>query len=109
MDRHNLWIAVDKYKRRMFLKKELKRVVLKSIKLNKNTTLSRRYLAAYLLSKQPRFSASTFSNFQFLVPDFNTFTGSFQVTAIEYSGTYNDAVQYSMSFESAGAVTIATV
>ncbi len=55
------------------------------------------------------FSATTFSNFQFLVPDYNTFTGSFQVTAVEYSGTYNDAVQYSMSFESAGTVTIATV
>jgi len=46
----------------MFLKKELKRVILKSIKINKSTSISRRYLAAYLLSKQPRFSASTFSN-----------------------------------------------
>jgi TP901-1 family phage major tail protein len=55
------------------------------------------------------FSATTFSNYQFLVPDFNTFTGAFQVTAIEYSGTYNDAVTYTMSFESAGTVTIATV
>ena len=55
------------------------------------------------------FSAATFSNFQFLVPDFNTFTGAFQITAIDYSGTYNDAVQYSMTFESAGAITIATV
>ena len=62
MDRHNLWIAVDRYKRKIFLKKELKRLLLKSIKINKNATLSRRYLAAYLLSRQPRFSASTFSN-----------------------------------------------
>jgi len=43
------------------------------------------------------------------VPDYNTFTGAFQITALEYSGTYNDSVQYSMTFESAGAVTIATV
>jgi len=55
------------------------------------------------------FSATTFANYQFLVPDFNTFTGAFQITAIDYAGTYNDAVTYSMTFESAGAVTIATV
>lgn len=55
------------------------------------------------------FSASAFVNYQFLVPDFNTFTGAFQVTAVEYSGTYNDSVQYTMSFESSGAITIATV
>ena len=62
MDRHNLWLSVDKYKRKIFIKKELKRVILKSIKLNKNSLLSRRYLAAYLLSKQPRFSSFNFYN-----------------------------------------------
>ena len=36
-----------------------------------------------------KFSASTFANYQFLVPDFNTFTGAFQVTSIEYAGSYN--------------------
>jgi len=55
------------------------------------------------------FSASTFSNYQFLVPDYNTFSGKFQVVSIEYAGSYNGEVTYSMSFESAGAVTIATV
>mgnify|MGYP003146466476 FL=1 len=55
------------------------------------------------------FSAATFLNYQFLVPDYNTFTGAFQVTSLEYSGSYNGEVTYSMSFESAGAVTIATV
>ncbi len=55
------------------------------------------------------FSAATFLNYQFLVPDYNTFTGAFQVTSIEYSGSYNGEVTYSMSFESASAVTIATV
>jgi TP901-1 family phage major tail protein len=55
------------------------------------------------------FDASTNKNYQFLVPDYNTFTGAFQVTAIEYSGTYNDSVQYTMTFESAGTITIATV
>jgi len=55
------------------------------------------------------FSASTFSNYQFLVPDYNTFSGKFQVVSIEYAGSYNGEVTYSMSFESADAVTIATV
>ena len=60
-------------------------------------------------SVRTAFSASTFSNFQLLVPDFATFTGAFQVTSIEYAGSYNGEVTYSMSFESAGAVTFATV
>lgn len=55
------------------------------------------------------FNASTFLNYQFLVPDYNTFTGAFQVATLDYSGTYNGAVQYSMTFESTGAITIATV
>lgn len=55
------------------------------------------------------FDGSSFTNFQFLVPDYNTFTGAFQVATLDYTGTHNGAVQYSMTFESAGAVTIATV
>mgnify|MGYP001270750558 FL=1 len=55
------------------------------------------------------FDASAFSNYQLIVPDYNTFTGAFQITSLEYSGTYNDSVQYSITFESAGAITIATV
>tara|TARA_R100000329_G_C7604039_1_gene214264 strand:- start:1042 stop:1452 length:411 start_codon:yes stop_codon:yes gene_type:complete len=55
------------------------------------------------------FDASSFSAFQFLVPDFYTFTGDFAITSIEYSGNYNGAVEYAMSFESAGTITLATV
>jgi TP901-1 family phage major tail protein len=55
------------------------------------------------------FDNSTFTNYQFIVPDYNTFTGSFQVTAIEYSGTYNDSAQYSLTFESAGTISISTI
>jgi TP901-1 family phage major tail protein len=32
------------------------------------------------------FDGSSFTNYQFLMPDYNTFTGAFQVTSIEYSG-----------------------
>ena len=55
------------------------------------------------------FQSSTFKNYQFLVPDFNTFTGAFQITSMEYAGSYNGEVTYSMSFESTGGITIATV
>ena len=55
------------------------------------------------------FSASTFKNYQIIIPDFNTFTGAFQITSMEYSGSYNGEVTYSISFESSGGVTIATV
>ena len=56
-----------------------------------------------------KFSASTFANYEFIVPDFNKFVGKFQVTNIEYAGSYNGEVTYSMSFESADTVTITTV
>ena len=55
------------------------------------------------------FTASTFKNYQIIIPDFNTFTGAFQITSMEYSGSYNGEVTYSISFESSGGVTIATV
>lgn len=53
--------------------------------------------------------ADTQNNYQFTVPDFGTFTGAFQVTSLEYAGEFNGEVTYSMSFESAGAITFATV
>jgi len=55
------------------------------------------------------FNASTFKNFQFLVPDFGTFTGAFQVSSLEYAGEYNGEVTYSATFDSAGSITFATV
>jgi TP901-1 family phage major tail protein len=48
-----------------------------------------------------------FKNFQFLVPDLGTYTGSFQISSVEYSGEHNGEATYSMSFESAGYVTFA--
>jgi ribosomal protein S14 len=51
---------MDKYKRSLFLKKEVKRLILKSVKLNKNTFFYRRYLSLFLLAKLPRFSSKTF-------------------------------------------------
>ena len=50
-------------------------------------------------------TAGTTPNFQFIMPGLGTFQGAFLVTQIEYSGEYNNAAMYKMSFENAGAVT----
>lgn len=42
---------------------------------------------------------------EFVVPTFGTMGGTFRVTALEYSGEHDGAGTYSMTFESAGAVT----
>jgi TP901-1 family phage major tail protein len=54
-------------------------------------------------------SATAFKSFQVLVPDFGTFTGSFQVTSLEYAGEYNGETTYSVTLESSGAITFASV
>jgi len=55
------------------------------------------------------FFAGTTPDFQFIMPDFGIFEGPFIVTSIEYSGEYNDAAMYTMSFENAGEITWTTV
>lgn len=62
MDRHEAWKAMDNFKREFFLKNEIKRVLLKSIKKNTKTTYARRYLATYYLSTLPRVSSGTLTN-----------------------------------------------
>ena len=44
-------------------------------------------------------------NFQVIVPDFGIIEGKFQVTSIEYAGTYNGEATYELSLASAGALT----
>ena len=56
-----------------------------------------------------KFDISAFTNYQFLVPDFGTFTGSFMLASLEYAGEFNGEVTYSFTFESTGAITFATV
>lgn len=56
-----------------------------------------------------KFAAASFSNFQLIVPSFGTFTGAFMVASLEYAGEYNGEVTYSITLESAGAVTFASV
>ena len=56
-----------------------------------------------------KFNVSALTNYQFLVPDFGTFTGSFMLTTLEYGGEYNGEVTYSFTFESSGTITFASV
>lgn len=44
-------------------------------------------------------------NFQVIIPDFGTVEGPFQITAIEYAGSYNGEASYELSLASAGAIT----
>ena len=43
--------------------------------------------------------------FQVVIPDFGTIEGPFQVTGLEYSGSYNGEATYEMSMSSAGVLT----
>ena len=56
-----------------------------------------------------KFNSATIDNYQFLVPDFGTYTGAFQLTSLEYAGEYNGEVTYSFTFESSGQIAFATV
>lgn len=43
-------------------------------------------------------------DFQVVIPDFGTVQGAFQVTALEYAGSYNGEATYELSLASAGAL-----
>lgn len=42
---------------------------------------------------------------QVVIPDFGTVEGPFQITALEYSGSYNGEATYELTLASAGALT----
>ena len=45
------------------------------------------------------------ANYQIVVPGLGTFQGSFVVTDLSYEGPHDDAVTFSVTLESAGAIT----
>lgn len=47
--------------------------------------------------------------FQVIIPDFAIIEGSFVITAIEYSGSYNGEATYDISLASAGTVSFQTI
>ena len=50
------------------------------------------------------FFAGTVEQFQVIIPDFGIVEGPFQITAIEYAGSYNGEATYELSLASAGAL-----
>ncbi|GAB4269106.1 MAG: phage major tail protein, TP901-1 family [Pararhodobacter sp.] len=48
------------------------------------------------------FFSGEIPDFQVVIPDFGTVQGPFQITAIEYAGTYNGEATYELSLASAG-------
>ena len=50
---------------------------------------------------------SVFNTYDFVIPDLGTYSGSFQVTSLEFAGEYNGEATYSVTLESSGAVTFA--
>lgn len=50
---------------------------------------------------------ATFDSFQVIVPDLGTFTGTFMIATMGYSGEFNGEVTYDLTLESAGYVTFA--
>jgi phage major tail protein, TP901-1 family len=51
------------------------------------------------------FFTGAIEEYQFIVPDFGTVEGLFQVTSLDYAGEHNGEATYSMTFESAGELT----
>lgn len=59
MIRENRWKMVDNFRRKLFLKNELKKFILKSLIKNNNVPLTYRYFALYNKSKLARASSLT--------------------------------------------------
>jgi len=55
-------------------------------------------------SRQIFFDGET-PNFQVIIPDFGIIEGAFQITSVEYSGSYNGEATYELSMASAGVLT----
>lgn len=51
-----------------------------------------------------RFFGSEIAAWQFVIPDFGTVEGPFQITALEYSGAHDGEVTFEIALESAGSL-----
>ena len=50
------------------------------------------------------FFSGAIGDWQFVIPDFGTVEGSFQITALEYAGAHDGEVTFELALESAGAI-----
>lgn len=55
------------------------------------------------------FFAGTVEAFQVIIPDFGIVEGPFQITSIEYAGSYNGEATYELSLASAGVLTFTAI
>lgn len=49
------------------------------------------------------------ANFQVIIPDFGRMTGPFQITALDYAGTYDGEAVFELTLASAGALTFEAI
>ena len=49
------------------------------------------------------------ANWQIVIPSFGTIAGAFQITALEYAGSYDGAVTFTITLQSSGAITFASL
>ena len=50
---------------------------------------------------------SVFNTYDFVIPDLGTYSGSFQVTSLEFAGEFNGEATYSVTLESSGTISFA--
>ena len=55
------------------------------------------------------FFQGTVEQFQVIIPSFGIVEGPFQITSIEYAGTYNGEATYELSLASAGVLTFTAI
>ena len=55
------------------------------------------------------FFSGTVEMFQVIIPDFGIVEGPFQITSIEYAGSYNGEATYELSLASAGALSFTAI
>ena len=73
------------------------------------TSMKTAYFAQAQTSDGSTSQTPAFNNFQVIVPDFGTFTGTFMIASMEYAGEYNGEVTYSVTLESSDYITFASV
>ena len=61
--------------------------------------------AAEIAFRSAALNAATLQTFSFIIPDLGTYSGTFQVTSLEYAGEYNGEASYTFTLESSGAIT----
>lgn len=53
------------------------------------------------------FFGETLPGFELVIPDFGTLTGPFQIRSLEYAGEHDGEVTFTVSLDSAGAISFA--